>query len=414
MTKTKPFVYPDRSQRDCSIAQLETGVRRYIAGRIVQNDGSVRLTDRTGSITLHWPAHTDPPFSGLVECRGRLERDGFHVTSWQPLTPPTKAKANAERRALRFRAGLVRKIRAFFDRRGFLEVETPLLVKAPGMEPHLRAFETTSERGSKRYLPTSPEYAMKRLLTAGEEAIYQVCKAFRDEPFARLHSAEFTLLEWYRAYASYDQIAADTETLVHHLALRLNGSPHIVVGSADVDLSPPWQRITVADAFRTYGGLDVDPTESPERFVQVVGDDITTFEEAFFKVFLERVEPHLGTPRPTILLDYPASMAALARHKQDRPQVAERFEVYIGGVELANAFGELNDPDEQRGRLEAESAERRRAGASAYPIDEAFLGSLAGGMPPSAGIALGVDRLAALLAGADGIRDVLAFPDPDI
>jgi len=269
-------------------------------------------------------------------------------------------------------------------------VETPLLVAHPGMEPHLEVFETelrtASGRRSRAFLTTSPEYAMKKLLAAGLPRIFQVCKAFRNgEEVSRGHNPEFTMLEWYRANADYTALMDDCEALLGEL-----GSPG------------PIERLSVEEAFRRYAGLSLD---------DLAPDAETTWEQAFHLVLLDKVEPHL---RRTILYDYPIQLAALARAKPSDPRFAERFELYVGGLELANAFSELVDPVEQRRRLEAERKERMALGRTVYDLDEDFIRALEVGMPPSAGIALGVDRLVMLLAGASSIRDVLWFPGDEV
>src|SRR5579884_1582850 len=240
-------------------------------------------------------------------------------------------------------------IRRFFKARGFVEVETPLLVSHPGMEPHLEVFETelrtASGRRSRAFLTTSPEYAMKKLLAAGLPRIFQVCKAFRNgEEVSRGHNPEFTMLEWYRANADYTALMDDCEALLGEL-----GSPG------------PIERLSVEEAFRRYAGLSLD---------DLAPDAETTWEQAFHLVLLDKVEPHL---RRTILYDYPIQLAALARAKPSDPRFAERFELYVGGLELANAFSELVDPVEQRRRLEAERKERMALGRTVYDLDEDFI-----------------------------------------
>ena len=314
--------------------------------------------------------------------------------------------------------------RNFFNSAGFLEVETPLLVPHPGMEPHLSPFETTFGMGNESqslFLPTSPEYAMKRLLTAGYEKIYQITKAFRREPVGPMHNPEFTLLEWYEAYADYNDVMKVTESFIHSLVTKLTSSSIIKWQGRSTDVTPPWQRITVEDALAEYAGIQADPFTDKNEFIRLsrdAGYTAVTFddspEDAFFKVFLDGVEKHLGNVRPTFLTEYPASMAALSKRKVDRPEIAERFELYISGVELANAFTELNDPEEQRARLEEEAQTRLQNGDPSYAIDEDFLAALEAGMPPAGGIALGLDRLLMLITGSRTIQEVLAFPFPTV
>jgi lysyl-tRNA synthetase class 2 len=336
------------------------------------------------------------------------------------VVPPSEART----RNLRTRSRILSALRKGMEARGYAEVETPLLVRCPGMEPHLTAFETDYLADGERrrlYLPTSPEYAMKRLLACGFERIYQICKAFRDEVWGPQHNPEFTILEWYRAYADYTDIMGDAEALVHGVTRAVLGTTYIGCRGCEVDVTPPWERLSVREAMSRHAGIEGDPFSDRQAFVaearqrgySTVGEGDPA-EVAFHKVFLDGVERHLGRERPTILLDYPAPMAALAKRKPEAPDLAERFEIYIAGVELANAFTELNDPEEQRGRFEAEAAQRRTDGSREYPVDEVFLSSMASGIPPSGGIALGVDRLVMLLTGAERVQDVIAFPFPEL
>lgn len=334
-------------------------------------------------------------------------------------------------RAYLLRGAIIKAIRAFFDAQAFEEVETPLLVAAPGMEPYLDVFETrlTTARGQafRAFLTTSPEYAMKKLLVAGLPRIYQICKSFRNgEEISRGHNPEFTILEWYRAHADYRAIMADCENLLVtiwrtlHFDADADAEPAIVVAGERVPLAPPWERLSIRDAFARYAGLDLDKvsdTEAMQRTLVARGyrvADDTTWEQGYHQIFLNEIEPHLGRPVPTILYDYPASLAALARRKADDPRYVERFEFYIAGIELGNAFSELNDADEQRVRLEAERAERATLGKTMYDIDADFLRALWVGMPPSAGIAVGVDRLVMLFADVATIQETLWFPASEI
>jgi lysyl-tRNA synthetase class 2 len=329
---------------------------------------------------------------------------------------------SALRERLTQRAKIIAAVRKWFRDEGFLEVETPTLVRTPGMEPHLSTFETVlKEQGSVAshavHLITSPEYAMKKLLAAGFPKIFELARCYRnDEPWDGGHNPEFTMLEWYRADADYRSIMDDVEAMVSAVAKEANGTTLITVDGTTVDLAPSWERMTVTEAFRTYANMDlnavVDDAEAFAKAARGAGHEIPenmTFEDAFFKVFLTAIEPSFGRTRPTILYDWPASMAALSRLKPEDPRYAERFEVYVRGVELANAFSELNDADEQRRRLLEEQGQRRTMGKPDFPLDEEFL-SAVGSMPPSGGIALGVDRLVMLLTSASTIRDVLAFP----
>jgi lysyl-tRNA synthetase class 2 len=324
------------------------------------------------------------------------------------------------------RAEVVAAIRAFFAGQGFVEVETPALQVSPGIEPYLNAFVTRIDgaRGGKAtlHLHTSPEYAMKKLLVAGERRIYQLARCYRNGERGPTHHPEFTMLEWYRANATYRDIMQDCEGILRAAAGA--GGAYRWAGR-ESDPHRPWQYLSVAEAFGSHAGIDLlatapDPHRpdaaalgAAARRIGVRVDDGDGWDDVFFRVFLERIEPQLGHPAPTILYDYPVSMAALSRVKKDDPRLAERFELYVCGLELANAFGELTDAAEQRRRFLADQQARRARVGHAYPIDEDFLAALAHGMPEAAGIALGVDRLVMLATGAKDIAEVLWAPVAD-
>ena len=271
------------------------------------------------------------------------------------------------------------------------------MVPSPGLDLHLDAFEVVGGR-EPRYLITSPEYQMKRLLAGGLPRIYQLCRCFRRNELGALHEPEFTMLEWYRAFAGSEEIMRDTEELVAHVAAAVNGGSKTIPGlDRPVDVSPPWERLTVAEAFQRHAGVEVG----------AVLED----EERFFRLLVDHVEPALGRGRPTFVTRWPARMASLARLCPDDPAVADRVEAYVDGVELCNGFGELIDPVEQRARLARDRSARAAAGKPTYPIDERFLSALEEGLPPSGGNALGVDRLVMLVLGIDAIDGVLAVPD---
>jgi lysyl-tRNA synthetase class 2 len=333
----------------------------------------------------------------------------------------------ALRRAMLDKRGrILAAVRSFFGDRGFAEVDTPALQVSPGLEPHLRALATELHnphqgQAALRYLHTSPEFAMKKLLVAGMPQIWQLAHVFRDGEQSATHHPEFTMLEWYRAGASYRDLMEECAALVgacQHAA----GAQALSWRGHTADETGEWQRISVAEAFQKHCGLDLlatapDPLHpDTDRLAAAAsgigisphpGDD---WETLFFRIFLDRVEPHLGHPVPTILYDYPLSMAALARRHPDDPRLAERFEVYICGLELANAFGELTDAAEQRSRFLADQARKRQLYGRTYPIDEDFLDALEHGLPACAGIALGFDRLVMLAVGANDIEEVLWAP----
>lgn len=289
---------------------------------------------------------------------------------------------------LRLRSKMVYSIRHFFHNLDFIDVETPILIPAPAPEEHIEAVPA-----GKWFLQTSPELCMKRLLAAGYEKIYQTGKCFRKDERGGRHLPEFTILEWYRAHADYYDLMEDCENMVGQVASDLGMDGLHSPSGRKISLEKPWERITVDEAFIRYAGKSVAETLEKGRFDETLISD---------------VEPHLGVNRPVFLCDYPKEMAALARLKDGNPERAERFELYMDGMEMANAFSELTDPLEQRFRFREASRKRAHAGYVAYPEPEAFLQALSR-MPPSAGIALGVDRLAMLFAGRELIDDVVAF-----
>jgi lysyl-tRNA synthetase class 2 len=294
------------------------------------------------------------------------------------------------------RAALVREVRSFFDAGGFLEVETPVLVPSPGLELHLDAFAV---EGAARFLSTSPEYQMKRLLAEGHERIYQLTRAFRRGERGSRHNPEFSILEWYRANAGVEDVMLDTEQLVEAVT---NGV--VELSGRAVATKAPFARMTVLEAYRDFAGI-----AEAETLAMAKAD-----EDRFFRLLVDVVEPALAALDHAIFLtEYPASQASLARRKPGAPEVAERFELYVAGVELCNGFGELTDPVEQRARMERDRDERARRGLPAYPIDEKFLAALAT-VPPSGGNALGLDRLIALACGTTSIGDVMAFTDDEL
>jgi lysyl-tRNA synthetase class 2 len=328
--------------------------------------------------------------------------------------------------AARARSRLQGALRAHLSARGFDEVETPGLVPAPGMEPHIRAFEAPfvpEAGGAPRplWLHSSPEYAMKRLLADGFERVFQLCHVFRNGEVSDTHNPEFSMLEMYRAGTDHRGIMEDLEQALEAgaRALHPSGGTRLPWRGHEVDWAAPFDRMRVAEAFARAGvdleacGEDAGRLRAAARTQGIdAGPDGEGFDDAFFRIFLQAVEPGLGISRPVYLTDWPASMAALSRIRVDDPRWAERFELYAAGLELANGFSELTDATEQRRRLEEERALRTRLGRPAYPFDERFLEAV-GRMPDAGGVALGIDRLLMLLIGAQRIRDVLLFPAED-
>lgn len=283
------------------------------------------------------------------------------------------------------RAAMMMAVRRFFETRGYLEVETPVRIPVPLPEAHIAPFDSEGW-----VLQASPEQCMKRLLAEGFRRIYQVCKCFRKGERGGRHLPEMTMLEWYAAGAAYDDLMEETEALIGETAQALGTGPRLTWGGCVVDLAPPFPRLSVAEAFERYAGVPVERALAEGRFDELMG---------------LAVEPRLGLERPVFLVDYPAACGALARLKPGEPSVAERFELYIAGLELCNGFGELTDAAEQRRRFEAVLA---LEGAGGRGMPEKFLAAL-DRLPPCAGCALGLDRLAMVFAGAATIDQVVAF-----
>lgn len=316
------------------------------------------------------------------------------------------------------RAALIRAIRAFFEEKTFLEVETPALQVTPTADTHIHGFKTELlDVGLKPlrglYLAASPEFAMKKLLVAGLPRIYQLCHGYRNGENTRLHTPEFTILEWYRADVGYREIMDDTVEMLRFCAEKL-GLKAYSQGQKTADPYLNWNFISVVEAFDKYTNISIntclDDTKVFSKVVEgegirVAPDD--SWDDLFFRVMAEKIEPNLGIGAPAILYDYPVCMAALARKNPEDPRFAERFEVYVCGVELANGYGELSDFKEQKARFEADLALKKQIYGQEYPVDEDFLKALELGMPESGGIALGVDRLAMLATGAENIEQVL-------
>jgi elongation factor P--(R)-beta-lysine ligase len=342
-----------------------------------------------------------------------------------PISPWWSAARHADIRPfLTARATVTRALRAWFETQGFAEVETGILQVSPGNEIHLHApcTELIGPAGGRatRYLRTSPEFACKKLLAAGESRIFEFARVFRDRERGDLHLPEFTMLEWYRADAPYDAVMADTVVITAHAA-RATGIGRFSFRGRTADPFAEAELLTVAAAFERFAGIDLLASvvdgegdraalaSAAEHKVRIADDD--TWSDIFSKILVEHIEPHLGRGRMTVLFEYPAPEAALARVKASDPRVAERFEVYACGVELANGFGELTDTDEQRRRFRLAMDEKARRYGERYPLDEDFLAAVAH-MPDASGVALGFDRLVMLASGAVRIDQVVWTPPP--
>jgi elongation factor P--(R)-beta-lysine ligase len=337
------------------------------------------------------------------------------------------------------REQVIQGIREYFLSEKFHEVETPLLVEHPGTEPYLEVFETkllrASGKSEQAFLLTSPEYAMKKLIVAGLHNIFQICKSFRNgEGESGRHNPEFTILEWYRSPGDYTDIMKDCEGLLQHLAKKIlhwkqdngekigegKGALTLTYQGQTYDLSSPWERLSVAEAFQKYVGISADDLLEEEKLKAAASskgyhvDQNTTWEQAYNQLLLNEIEPHLGKNTPTILYDYPTSQAALSQPKKSDPRFAERFEFFLGGLELGNAFSELTDANEQERRFSLELKERAELGKTPYQLDHDYIDALREGLPPTGGIAVGVDRLVMLLADTTDLRDVTFFPVNDV
>jgi lysyl-tRNA synthetase class 2 len=297
------------------------------------------------------------------------------------------------KKALQQRARVLQEIRHFFTENRYLEIETPHRIPGPAPESHIDAVPSGTW-----FLHTSPELCMKRMMAAGYEKVFQICRCWREKERGRLHLPEFTLLEWYHAGGDYRSLMEECEALISFIAREMGTGRTIQFRDYEIDLLPPWERISVREAFQRYSRATV--TEALEK-------------DLFDEIMVQDIEPKLGLEKPTFVYDYPAQRGALARLKREDPTVAERFELYTGGLELANGFSELVDSDEQRKRFVAENENRQARGKPAYSMPDRFLAEL-DHMPPSAGIALGVDRLVMVFIDAKAIDEVVAFTPEEL
>ena len=327
------------------------------------------------------------------------------------------------------REKLIKAIRSFFDNQQFHEVETPTLIGHPPAESYVELFSTTlldrKRSPTPMYLSTSPEASLKKLLVAGIGNCYSITKSFRNtETGNSTHNPEFTILEWYRVGATYTDIMEDCEKLILSLCPIGQKSPicqTLFYQGKEINIKPPWQRISVKDAFKKWAHVDLEEFFDLTRARTITKakgytvSDKNTWGELYNQIFLNEIEPHLGKDKPIILYDYPFEMAALAaKKKDDDPQYAERFELYIGGLEIGDCCSELTDPREQEKRFIKETKEVARLGKTTYKYDEEFIKALKTGLPPCAGIAIGIDRLLMLLLDTSNINDTLLFPLDDL
>ncbi|MBA2522813.1 MAG: lysine--tRNA ligase [Solirubrobacterales bacterium] len=432
----------------------ETEVRHTVAGRVMAKRGHgkaafIDLRDGTGQIQLH----SREDVLGIHEHELLLEADlgdfigvegvafksrrgelSLRLESWRPLAKslrplPDKhaGLADVETRfrhreldlianpevleRFKQRAQVIAETRSWLDGHGFIEVETPILQPLYG-GALARPF-TTHHNALDRdlYLRIATELYLKRCVVGGIDRVYELGKDFRNEGVSPKHNPEFTMLEWYEAYADYEDAAARLEDLVVTVARTVFGATQIERGGASIDLDSPWRRVTMRDAIVEATGVDLDLRPSREELIGALGSDPgagSGWGKLVDQLFSKRVEP--GLIQPTFVMDYPVELSPFAKRHRSKEGVVERWEAFLGGVEIANAFSELNDPDEQRRRFEQQAEEMERGDADAQPHDEDFLRALEQGMPPTAGVGLGIDRLVMLLTGAPSLREVLLFP----
>jgi len=377
-------------------------------GDFIGVEGAIFATKR-GELTLRIDAWTllakslrPPPekYHGLEDTETRYRKRELDLM------------ANDETRALfEIRAGVVRAVREWLDREGFLEVETPVLQPLYG-GALARPF-TTHHNALDRdfYLRIATELYLKRCVVGGIDRVYELGKDFRNEGISNKHNPEFTMVEWYEAYADYSDAADRLERLVSAVAERTLGTTVIKRDGMKIDLAPPWRRVTLREAISERTGLDLAEAPSREELASAMGsgpDAAEGWGKLVDGVLSKLVEPELT--EPTFLLDYPVELSPFAKRHRSAEGFVERWEAFVGGVEIANSFSELNDPDEQRRRFEQQREELRRGDEEAHPFDEAFLEALEHGMPPTAGVGLGIDRLVMLLSGAKTVREVVLFP----
>jgi lysyl-tRNA synthetase, class II len=434
---------------------IETESRHRVAGRIVGRRGHGKaafldLRDGTGQIQLHARedllgaeafallVHLDIGDLIGVEGTAMATRRGgelsLAIERWRLLAkslrpPPSEFHgledvevryrrreldllANEEsRRLFAVRARTVSEVRRWLDEHGFVEVETPVLQPLYG-GALARPF-TTHHNALDRdlYLRIATELYLKRLVVGGIDRVYELGKDFRNEGLSHKHNPEFTMLEWYEAYADYEKTAHDLELLVAEVAERVLGTTLVVRDGVEIDLAPPWRRVTLRDAILERAGLDIAEHPTREALAAAMGtepDPAEGWGKLVDGLLSKSVEPELM--QPTFVLDYPVELSPFAKAHRSEQGLVERWEAFVGGIEIANSFTELNDPDEQRRRFEQQRAEIERGDEEAQPTDEAFVEALEQGMPPTGGVGLGIDRLVMILSGAASLREVLLFP----
>jgi lysyl-tRNA synthetase class 2 len=390
------------------LAEAYEGLLALDIGDIVGIEGNVfaskrgELSIRADAWELLSKSLRPPPekFHGLEDVETRYRRRELDLMS------------NEETRDLFLkRARTIAEVRRWFDDRDFIEVETPVLQPLYG-GALARPFATHHNALDRDlYLRIATELYLKRLVVGGIEKVYELGKDFRNEGISHKHNPEFTMLEWYEAYADYNDTATELEGLVSAVAQAVLGTTKIQREGETIDLSPPWRRITLRDAIKDETGIDVMEHPSREELAKAMGSEPGP-EEGWGKLvdglLSKQVEPKLI--QPTFIVDYPVELSPFAKRHRSEPGLVERWEAFVGGIEISNSFTELNDPDEQRRRFEAQAEETARGDEETQPYDETFIESLEQGMPPTGGAGLGIDRLVMILTGASSLREVVLFP----
>ncbi|UCG39289.1 MAG: EF-P lysine aminoacylase GenX, partial [bacterium] len=315
------------------------------------------------------------------------------------------------RHALEARAALEEAVRAYFRDEGFVEVTTPVALPSPNLDPNVRPVPVTirdfNGRPSHFWLHTSPELSMKKLVARGAGSIFQIARVFRDGEMTRLHSHEFSMLEWYRVQADYEDAIRDTIRVIRAACSSVTGSGMVTFAGTQYDLAGPWEELTMAEAFQRHAGVGSWDRESLALALEDLGhrpEAGSSRQDLFFRLYVEAVEPHLGVDRPTIIRDYPEFLGTMAKPREDDEQILERFEVYIGGLELANGFTELSDAGQLRERMEAVIGELHDEGVRGLSVDEEFLDAMED-LPPCAGVSVGMDRLAMIAMDVQDIAE---------
>jgi lysyl-tRNA synthetase class 2 len=334
------------------------------------------------------------------------------MSNWSELKNTSRLKNIYD-----IRIEIIKSIREFFWLQGFLETDTPAAVRLASQEPYLNPVSIMVHdphgKPEKFYLRTSPEYALKKLLAVGYEKVFEIGKCFRDfESFGGNHNPEFTMLEWYRAPGTYQEIIDDTEKLFKFVGEKLN-KKSVTYKNKEVDISGIWDKKSMKEVWQNFIGVNLD------NYLELTGmqdlaktkgytiDSADAYEDLFYKIFLNEIEPKLGNDRPVFVYDFPSQMTSLSRLSEQDSRYAERFELYIGGLELANAFGELTDAKIQKDKLEEDVAKRRALGKETWPIDPDFISALQSGIASAGGIAMGVDRMVLLFTGAKDLNETI-------